>query len=71
MRKPGLAAFGAFLVLIGAIWFGQGMGWISGSPMTDVTLWAVVGPIVALLGLALIGFGFTWRSGRNGPAGRD
>ncbi len=44
---------GAALVVIGGIWFGQGMGWIGGSPMTGVTLWAVLGPVVALAGIGL------------------
>lgn len=45
---------GVILVLIGALWTGQGLGWIGGSVMTGVTLWAVIGPVVALLGILLI-----------------
>ena len=41
------------MVVIGGVWFGQGMGWIGGSPMTGVTLWAIVGPLLALVGIAL------------------
>ena len=44
---------GVALVLIGGVWFGQGMGWIGGSAMTGVALWAVVGPLLALVGIAL------------------
>ncbi len=44
---------GVALVVIGGVWFGQGMGWIGGSPMTGVTLWAVLGPLVALAGMGL------------------
>ena len=44
---------GGLLVVVGAVWFGQGMGWIGGSPMTGVTLWAIVGPVLALAGIAL------------------
>ncbi|MDQ6641502.1 MAG: hypothetical protein M3Y66_03295 [Actinomycetota bacterium] len=69
MRKPGLVALGAFLVVIGAVWFGQGIGWIGGSAMTGVTLWAVAGPVVALAGLSVIGLGLTRRSGGD-DAGR-
>ncbi len=29
------------------------MGWIGGSAMTGVTLWAIVGPVLALVGIAL------------------
>lgn len=45
---------GAVLVLVGALWTGQGLGWIGGSPMTGVTLWAIVGPLVVLGGVVLI-----------------
>jgi len=44
---------GAVLVLVGLLWTGQGLGWIGGSVMSGVTLWAVVGPIVAVLGVVL------------------
>ena len=45
---------GVVLVLIGLLWTGQGLGWIGGSPMTGVTLWAIVGPLVAIAGVALV-----------------
>lgn len=45
---------GVLLVLVGLLWTGQGVGWIGGSPMTGVTLWAVVGPVVTLVGAALL-----------------
>ena len=44
---------GIALAAIGGVWFGQGMGWIRGSAMTGVALWAVVGPLLALVGIAL------------------
>jgi hypothetical protein len=50
----GLAlALGIVLLLVGAVWTFQGLGYIGGSPMTGVTFWAVAGPLVALLGLLL------------------
>ncbi len=45
---------GVVLVLVGLLWTGQGIGWIGGSPMTGVTLWAVVGPVVTLAGAGLL-----------------
>ena len=45
---------GALMTLLGALWTTQGLGYLGGSAMTDVTLWAVVGPIVAGLGVALL-----------------
>ncbi|MBK8468303.1 MAG: hypothetical protein IPL45_00495 [Actinomycetales bacterium] len=47
-------AFGVVLVLVGLLWTGQGLGWIGGSAMTGVTIWAVVGPIAALVGVVLL-----------------
>lgn len=50
----GLAlALGIVLLLVGALWTFQGLGYVGGSPMTGVTFWAVAGPLVALLGLLL------------------
>lgn len=54
MNRPLTLVLGAVLVLVGALWTGQGLGWVGGSPMTGVTLWAVIGPLVALAGIALI-----------------
>jgi hypothetical protein len=48
---------GALLIVVGAVWALQGFGYLKGSVMTGVTLWAVVGPIVALVGLLLGGYG--------------
>ncbi len=47
---------GVLLVLAGAVWFGQGVGWIHGSFMTGSTFWAVVGAFCIVAGLALL----TW-----------
>ena len=49
-----LIALGAVMVVVGAIWTGQGLGYIGGSPMTDQTIWAILGPIVAGLGVGLL-----------------
>jgi hypothetical protein len=44
MRRGLLAGFGALLTVAGVIWTLQGLGYIGGSVMTGVSLWAVVGP---------------------------
>ena len=54
MSRSLILVLGAALVLIGLLWTGQGLGWIGGSPMTGVTVWAVVGPLAALAGVVLI-----------------
>ncbi|MEI9975115.1 MAG: hypothetical protein WDO73_25515 [Ignavibacteriota bacterium] len=45
---------GAFLVLIGAIWFLQGINVLPGSFMTGQTRWAVYGGIAAAAGIAVL-----------------
>jgi hypothetical protein len=56
--KNGLwIALGVVLVLIGAVWTLQGLGYLAGSSMTGVKMWAVVGPIVGIVGLVALGWG--------------
>ena len=51
-RTVGLV-LSALMVLVGLVWTFQGLGYLKGSPMTGVDLWAVVGPAVAGFGIAL------------------
>ncbi|KGN34256.1 hypothetical protein N802_12910 [Knoellia sinensis KCTC 19936] len=46
-------ALGVALVVVGLIWFLQGLGILGGSVMSGVTLWAVIGPVVAAVGVAV------------------
>lgn len=49
------AGLGALLVLVGLVWTLQGLGVIqSRSAMTGVTLWAIIGPVVAVVGVYLL-----------------
>lgn len=41
------------LVAVGLLWTFQGLGYVTGSPMTGVDFWAIVGPAVAGFGVAL------------------
>lgn len=45
---------GALLVLMGLVWTLQGLDVLGGSGMSGHAVWAVIGPIVALLGAALV-----------------
>jgi hypothetical protein len=54
-------ALGLLAVVVGAVWTLQGLGYLTGSVMTDQQIWALVGPLVALAGLALIWFGLRTR----------
>ena len=49
-----VTALGVLLVLAGAVWTLQGLGYIGGSFMSGASVWAVIGPIVAVAGIALI-----------------
>jgi hypothetical protein len=63
MTRPMLLAVGALLVIVGAVWFLQGIDVLGGSGMSGKTLWAVVGPIVALIGVGALVLGGRRRAG--------
>jgi hypothetical protein len=45
----------------GVVWTLQGLGYVGGSFMSGATVWAVIGPLVALVGLVLITLGLRSR----------
>jgi len=53
MSRPVRVIVGVLLLLVGVLWTLQGLGYVGGSAMSGVTLWAIIGPIVALAGLGL------------------
>jgi hypothetical protein len=52
-------SLGVVMVVVGALWTLQGLGYVKGSSMTGNDTWAIVGPIVAGLGVALAYTGFS------------
>ena len=54
MRRLLLTGIGTLMVVAGAVFTLQGLGFLHGSAMTGVTLWAILGPIIAIAGLALV-----------------
>ena len=62
MTRPLLLAIGVVLVLVGLVWFLQGIDVLGGSGMSGKTLWAVIGPIVAIVGVGVIVAGNRRRS---------
>ena len=55
MNKNLRVGLGVVLVLMGLIWTLQGLDVLKGSSvMSGKPLWAIIGPIVALAGIALI-----------------
>jgi hypothetical protein len=61
MRKILLVVIGIAAVLAGLVWTMQGLGYVGGSFMSGATVWAVIGPVVALAGLLLIVVGLRTR----------
>jgi len=64
MRRGLLVGLGALVTVAGLVFALQGLGYIGGSSMTGTTLWAVLGPLIAVLGLALIVTGLRARRRR-------
>jgi hypothetical protein len=54
-------ALGLLGVVVGAVWTLQGLGRLDGSVMSGQPVWAVVGPVVAVAGMAAIWFGLRAR----------
>ena len=54
MSKPVLITLGVIVAVLGAVFTFQGLGFIGGSAMTGSTLWAVLGPIIAVVGIVLV-----------------
>jgi hypothetical protein len=48
------AGIGVLMILVGVLWTLQGLGYVGGSSMTGDDKWAIIGPAVAGLGVALV-----------------
>jgi hypothetical protein len=57
MRRVVLVGVGFVLTLAGVVFTLQGVGVLGGSSMSGVTFWAVAGPVIALVGLAIAAIG--------------
>jgi fatty acid desaturase len=64
MRPSTATVVGGFAVLLGGVWFIQGIGLMRGSFMTGSRLWLFIGLVVALGGFAVLGNAV--RAHRNG-----
>lgn len=56
-----LVIIGALAVGSGVIWTLQGLGVLGGSSMSGDSTWAIVGPIVAVVGMLVLLFGLRKR----------
>jgi hypothetical protein len=63
MSKSVLITIGIVVALAGVVFTLQGLGFIGGSAMSGSMLWAILGPIIAVVGVVLVVLGL--RSGRR------
>ncbi|WP_159606652.1 hypothetical protein [Agromyces humi] len=61
MSKPVLITIGVIVALLGLLFTLQGLGVVGGSAMSGSTLWAVLGPIIAIVGIVLVVLGLRKR----------
>jgi hypothetical protein len=61
MKQAALIVIGGLVALVGIVWTLQGLGYVGGSFMSGATLWAIIGPIVVLAGLAIVALGLRGR----------
>jgi hypothetical protein len=59
MLRSVVIVVGALVALFGLLFTLQGIGVVGGSPMSNTTTWSVLGPIIAVVGIAVAYFG--WR----------
>jgi hypothetical protein len=60
--KIGAAIVGALVLLVGAVFAGQGLGYIPGSIMTGDIKWFWIGGAMVVVGLAVLAFTFLRRT---------
>ncbi|MFV9635934.1 hypothetical protein [Mycobacterium neumannii] len=48
-----IALLGVIVALFGLLFTLQGFGVVGGSPMSNTITWSILGPIIALVGIAL------------------
>jgi len=53
MRRVIVVILGVVVALFGLLWALQGFGVVGGSPMSNTTTWSIIGPITALVGIAI------------------
>ncbi len=54
MSRTVLRVAGLLLLVFGVLFGLQGLGVVGGSVMTGKTLWAVLGPVIAIVGIVLL-----------------
>jgi hypothetical protein len=62
--RAGIGVFGVLIVLAGAVFAGQGLGFIPGSFMSGKMEWFWIGSVMVVAGLAVGAAGFLGRPRR-------
>jgi len=57
---------GVLCIVLGGLWTLQGLDIVGGSMMSGVSIWAVIGPALAVVGLVLIVLGVRRRNRSRG-----
>jgi len=57
MGRVIVIVLGVVVALFGLLFALQGFGVVGGSTMSNTTTWSVLGPIIALIGIAIAGAG--------------
>jgi hypothetical protein len=57
-----IGVLGVFVALFGLLWALQGFGVVPGSPMSNTITWSIIGPIVLVIGIALVFVAFRRKS---------
>lgn len=63
--RAGVGVVGLLVLLAGAVFAGQGLGFIPGSYMTGDVKWFWIGSVMVVIGLALGAAGFIHRPRRS------
>ena len=63
MGRAIIVILGVLVAAAGVLFALQGFGVVSGSAMTGTTTWSILGPIIALIGIAIAFAG--WRARRS------
>lgn len=53
MGRVIVVVIGIVVALFGLLFALQGFGVVGGSPMSNTTTWSILGPIIALIGVAI------------------
>ena len=63
--RTGTAAIGVLVLLVGAVFAGQGLGYVPGSFMTGDMHWFWIGGAMVVLGLAILAATFVRRPNKT------